>query len=90
MKIDGRCHCGAISFAADINPALVIICHCTDCQTISGAPYRANVPVKAHNFELSGAPKTYLKTAESGQSMSLAFCGDCGAALYSHKAGDDR
>jgi hypothetical protein len=89
MKIDGRCHCGAISYVADINPALVIICHCTDCQTISGGPYRANEPVKATNFALRGQPKIYTKTAESGQRMNLAFCGDCGAALFSHKAGDD-
>ena len=39
MKIEGSCHCGKISYEAEINPEYVIICHCTDCQTISGAPY---------------------------------------------------
>ena len=66
MKIEGSCHCGKISFEADINPELVIICHCTDCQTISGAPFRANVPVKRENFVLRGQPKNYVKTADSG------------------------
>jgi hypothetical protein len=61
----------------------VIICHCTDCQGISGAPYRASVPVKCENFKLRGDPKTYVKTADSGNKMALAFCGDCGSALYS-------
>ena len=40
MKIDGRCHCARISYVAEVNPDYVIICHCTDCQTISGSPYR--------------------------------------------------
>jgi hypothetical protein len=85
MKIEGNCHCGKISYQAEINPEYVIICHCTDCQTISGAPYRANVPVKIGNFKLRGQPKTYVKTAASGNKLVLAFCADCGSALYSSK-----
>ncbi len=83
MKIDGACHCGKITFEADIDPTRVVICHCTDCQAISGAPYRASVPALADNFALRGAPKTYIKTAESGNRRVLAFCADCGTALYS-------
>jgi hypothetical protein len=83
MRIDGRCHCGAISYEAEVNPDYVILCHCTDCQTISGAPYRANVPVKTENFNLQGVPKTYEKTGDSGRTVETAFCGQCGAAIYS-------
>ncbi|HEY1630143.1 MAG TPA: GFA family protein [Rhizomicrobium sp.] len=81
--MDGACHCGAIRYEAQIDPRKVIICHCTDCQTVSGAPYRASVPVLAGKFVLHGTPKTYEKIAASGNKMVLAFCGDCGAALYS-------
>ena len=49
MKIDGGCHCGAIRFEAEVNPRRTIICHCTDCQTISGAPYRVNVVARRRN-----------------------------------------
>ena len=85
MRIDGSCHCGAITYVAAINPDKVIICHCTDCQTISGAPYRANVPVAIERFELSGQPKIYVKTGDSGARIATAFCGVCGSALYSSK-----
>jgi hypothetical protein len=45
----------------------VAICHCTDCQTLSGAPFRASVIVAADKLRLlSGEPSTYVKTAESG------------------------
>jgi hypothetical protein len=83
MKIEGGCHCGKIGYEADINPDHVILCHCADCQAISGAPYRASVRVGSENFKLRGIPKTYVKTAESGNKIALAFCADCGSALYS-------
>ncbi len=85
MKIDGGCHCGAISYDAEINPDKVIICHCTDCQTISGAPYRVNVPVSLSKFDLRGVPREYVKTGDSGDQVATTFCGNCGAALYSYK-----
>ena len=88
MKIDGGCHCGKIGFDAEVNPDYVTICHCTDCQTMSGAPYRVTVPVKAANFALRGQPKTYIKTSDSGSKRVLAFCGDCGSPIYSTSLGD--
>jgi hypothetical protein len=86
MKIEGSCHCGEITYEADINPEYVLIGHCTDCQTISGAPYRANVPVLPQHFSLRGKPKTYVKTADSGRLVVHAFCATCGTALYSQQA----
>ena len=32
MKIDGGCHCGAITYEAEVDPEKTSICHCTDCQ----------------------------------------------------------
>jgi len=37
MKIDGRCHCGYVSFEAEADPETTTLCNCTDCQTMSGA-----------------------------------------------------
>ena len=41
MQIHGSCHCGAITFTANIDPQRVTVCHCSDCQALSGAPMRA-------------------------------------------------
>jgi hypothetical protein len=43
MKIDGRCHCGNITFEAEVDPATAAICHCIDCQTLSGTAFRTIV-----------------------------------------------
>jgi hypothetical protein len=32
MKVDGRCHCGYVSFEAEADPETTTICNCTDCQ----------------------------------------------------------
>jgi hypothetical protein len=83
MKVEGGCHCGKITYEAEIVPEHTVICHCTDCQNISGAPYRASVPANANAVTLRGEPKLYVKTADSGNQRALAFCADCGSALYS-------
>ena len=87
MKVDGSCHCGSVTYEAEINPDDVVICHCTDCQTFSGAPYRVSVfGVPSQNIRIEGSPKIYIKTGGSGRKVLVAFCGDCGTALYSTKS----
>ena len=83
MHIDGKCHCGAITYEAEVDPALSQACHCTDCQVFSGAPFRAMVPAKKENFKLlTGTPKIYIKTADSGNKRAQAFCAECGTPIY--------
>ena len=84
MKIDGACLCGAIAFEAEADPDKVVVCHCLDCQILSGAPYRASVPVRSDNLTFTrGTPKVYVKIAESGNRRALGFCGECGSPFYS-------
>lgn len=85
MKVDGSCHCGAIRYEAEVNPDTSIICHCTDCQTISGAPYRANVAASTRSLQMTGEPKIYRKRGDSGDEVRTAFCEACGTAIYSGK-----
>jgi len=83
MKVDGSCHCGRIRFEADIDPARIQICHCLDCQRLTGSPFRVSVPAPAAGFRLlSGEPARYLKTADSGSRREHAFCGDCGSPVF--------
>jgi len=89
MRIDGGCHCGAIRYEAEVNPANVLICHCTDCQTISGAPYRTSVAVKLSKFQMTGEPSAYRKVGDSGRTVSNLFCGTCGSAMFSRRDGAD-
>jgi hypothetical protein len=87
MKVHGTCQCDAIAYEAEIDPERVTVCHCVDCQKFSGAPFRLSAPARAEDLKvLRGAPKVYVKTAESGNRRAQGFCGDCGSAIYSADA----
>ena len=84
MKIEGGCHCGAVRYEAEADPGNAGICHCTDCQNLSGSPYVAYIQVAAATFKLlRGTPKIYIKVAESGTRRAQAFCPECGSRLWS-------
>ena len=89
MKITGGCHCGKIKFEAVINPDRVVICHCTDCQVLSGSAFRTVAFSEEGTFTfLTGVPKTYIKTGDSGNQREQTFCSDCGTPIYSTSVGD--
>jgi hypothetical protein len=82
LRVEGRCHCGKIEFEATVDPDTVGLCHCADCQTLTGSPYRATIAAPAGDFKLRGEPKIYIKTADSGTKRAHAFCPDCGTPIY--------
>lgn len=82
MKIDGRCHCGNVSFTALIDPGRVMACHCTDCQVLSGAPFRAVVVAPIESFSIDGETRSYVKVADSGNRRAQVFCPVCATPLY--------
>jgi hypothetical protein len=82
VRIDGGCHCGRITYEAEADPEKVGVCHCTDCQTLSGSPFVVYLPVPKDALRLRGEPKVYVKTSESGNRRAQAFCPECGTRLY--------
>jgi hypothetical protein len=91
MQIDGGCHCGNIKYEAQVDPETVGVCHCTDCQVLSGSAYSISVPARREAFRLlSGEPKIYVKTADSGAQRAQAFCPQCGTRIYATAANAPR
>ena len=89
MKIDGRCHCGYITYEAEIDPDKTLICHCTDCQTLSASAFRVVTYTRENAFTLlSGELKTYIKTSEGGNKRPQSFCPECGTAIHATAAGE--
>ena len=83
MKVHGSCHCGRIALEAELDPAKVGVCHCTDCQALSGSAFTVYAQVPREGFRLlRGEPRIYVKTAESGNRRAQAFCGECGSRLW--------
>jgi hypothetical protein len=59
----------------------VTICHCADCQILSGAPFRTVVTAPIEQFKLAGEPKRYT-VVQNGQEISQAFCPNCSTPLF--------
>jgi hypothetical protein len=88
MQIDGRCHCGHVTYQADIDPQRVSICHCTDCQRLTGSPYRVTVICSLDDILMTGqAPKIYARTGDNGRIRFQHFCGECGSPLFTSGEG---
>lgn len=82
MQVHGACHCGNVHFTAEVDPSRVMTCHCADCQTLSGAPFRAIVQAPIESLALTGETRRYVKTAESGNKRAQVFCPECATPLF--------
>ncbi len=90
MKIDGQCHCGHVTYQAEIDPDQVSVCHCTDCQTLTGSPFRVTAFAARHTVRLTGgAPTIYAKMGDNGLKRYQHFCGQCGSPLFTSGEGRD-
>ncbi|MEM9763783.1 MAG: GFA family protein [Pseudomonadota bacterium] len=90
MIVHGRCHCGEITFEAEVDPEEVFVCHGEDSRVLSSSAFLTVVPCRRNAFfPLAGTPRFYIMKAEGGGRRALAFCGTCGTAIHSTDA-DDR
>ena len=90
MHITGACHCGKIRYEAEVDPGHTSICHCTDCQVLTGTVFRVSVRAQLGTFRITaGVPRIYTKTAESGALREQAFCEHCGTPIYATSPGPE-
>jgi hypothetical protein len=87
MQVHGSCHCKSIQYEAAVAPERTAICHCTDCQKLTGSAYRVTVPAVEGSFRLMGGqPSIYVKVGDAGTRRAQAFCPNCGSPLYTYDA----
>jgi hypothetical protein len=90
MLVTGGCHCGYVTFEAEIDPDVVSICHCTDCQALTGSAFRVTVSTPADAITQTGnEPRLYRKIADNGKARLQYFCPKCGSPLFATGEGED-
>jgi hypothetical protein len=77
----GGCACGAIRFSCEAEPAMMVKCHCRDCQRATGSAYAAVVAFPKAAIALDGEPRYYGVTGGSGNRIERGFCADCGSPV---------
>ncbi|MCC2658157.1 MAG: hypothetical protein K0Q76_3265 [Panacagrimonas sp.] len=78
----GRCLCGAVAYTVDVDPLVVRICWCRDCQRLS-ANGTVNMVVPTSALAVTGALASYQSRADSGNLLTREFCPTCGTHLFS-------
>ena len=88
MEIDGQCHCGQVRYTAPVDPHNASVCHCMDCQRISGSAFRTTIRLPNSDLHMTGETKIYKKIAASGTERALVFCPTCGTQMLGMPTGD--
>lgn len=82
---EGRCACASIvvSFRGEVALAR---CHCSQCRKTAGAPFQCVFPVPSAALEIDDRGGT-LREFRASADKVRAFCGSCGAPVYSRRDG---
>jgi hypothetical protein len=75
---EGGCHCGTLRYALMKPPLRTVVCHCTDCQRISGSAFGISVVCLADAVSISGRAKFVSRILGSGGAGNRWTCPDCG------------
>ena len=74
----GRCLCGEIEYKVVEDPVMVYLCHCTDCQTQSGASFAISMIVRHEGLEITrGRPEQISIDLKDGRVRHFTVCGRC-------------
>ncbi|KAJ9130359.1 hypothetical protein NKR23_g12239 [Pleurostoma richardsiae] len=78
----GSCVCKGVTYEYTGEPTTKAVCHCYECQKLTGTGFTYNFIVPRENFKFTaGTPKYNSFTQESGVEVGYRFCPDCGTTL---------
>ena len=80
---EGGCVCGAVRYSLLEDPIGLHVCHCTNCQTVTGSAFLMCMPVHVRSLNLlKGDPKLVEFTSPDGLAKRNRRCPDCGSMLW--------
>ena len=87
MKITGGCYCKKIRYEAEGEPLMRGLCHCRECQYISGGAANVALAMPLAGFRYTeGNPKSFSRS-DLESPVRREFCSDCGTSLTSRPPG---
>ena len=90
IKTNGRCFCGEVTFSVEVDPVRVALCHCLDCQQVSGSAFRHTALVSRDSLVFHSGNVTYFdKVGDSGNVRRQMFCATCGTNIGSVPPDDE-
>lgn len=80
-KITGSCLCGDITYRLEDEFETYNLCHCSQCQKISGSAHVANLFTAPNNIEWLSGEEQLLKYDVPGRDIRNVFCKKCGCNM---------
>ena len=82
MHVTGGCLCGAVRYEAEGEPMFAGLCHCGDCQRVSGSSHVAILGMPREGFRVTGEIRRYTVQGSSGEPTTRCSCPVCGSTLF--------
>jgi len=76
--IKGSCLCGAVTFSVKDEFKTFNLCHCAQCQKISGSAHVANLFTQPDNIEWLSGQEFITRYDVPGREIRNEFCSKCG------------
>ena len=87
MKVSGGCYCGNVRYEAEGEPIMRALCHCRECQYLTGGGANVAMAMPAAEFSYtSGEPKVFARD-DIEAPIPREFCADCGTSLLARPPG---
>ncbi|OOE84304.1 ADP-ribosylglycohydrolase [Salinivibrio sp. PR6] len=82
--LSASCLCGGVRLTLPDTFLYMGNCHCSECRKFTGADYSSVGGIEAEKVAVT-AGQDHLRYYEKSAETVLAFCGQCGSSLFSHK-----
>jgi hypothetical protein len=76
------CSCGQLQVTTVGEPVRISVCHCLACQRRTGSAFGVQARFPRDAVTMTGRGTRYVRTADSGKTVTSTFCPDCGSTVY--------
>lgn len=80
-KLEGGCLCGTVAYMVEDNFTKLIVCHCTQCQQITGSAHASNLLTDPDNIIWLSGKDQLIRYDDPERDFTKVFCSKCGSGL---------
>ncbi len=81
--MEGGCFCNAIRYRVTGEPALSLLCFCSDCLASYGCDGFPGLMVENNAFQqVAGSTTEFARSSASGRTVVKHFCSTCGTTIW--------
>jgi len=79
--LKGSCLCGAVSYSVTEQPNQFYLCHCQQCQKVTGSGFAANLIAGVNSISWESGEALLTHFDHPSRAFSKTFCSLCGSGV---------